>query len=1166
MQSKGDQSVGGEQGDASSVGDDAVDAFIRRWSAAGGSERANYQLFLTELCSALELPQPEPAGDQTEDNAYVFERRVDIHKPDGTSTRGYIDLFKRDCFVLEAKQTGKVLDTDGWDKAMLKAQNQADQYVRALPAGEGRPPFIVVTDVGRSLELYAEFSRSGGTYVPFPDPGHHRIRLEDLREEDVQSRLRALWSDADSLDPSKHAAQVTRAVSGRLAELARSLEHHGYEVQRVAHFLKRCLFTMFSEDVGLLPEQSFTKLLETQRKDPEHFADALRALWESMNTGGYSPLLNTKVRRFNGGLFQDVDPIPLDADQIGLLCEAAKADWRYVEPAIFGTLLERALDPRERHKLGAHYTPRAYVERLVIPTLIDPLRDHWRTAQVAAEAWLQQGKTDKAVGELREFHHQLCQIRVLDPACGSGNFLYVALEHMKRLEGEVLNLIGDLTAGQSSFDTEGLTVDPHQFLGLELNPRAAAIAEIVLWIGYLQWHHRIHGKLDIPDPVLRDFQNIQHRDALIEYDSREPELDGNGDSVRIWDGIGMKINPTTGELIPDETSLTTVYRYHNPRRADWPAADFIVGNPPFIGEKRMRDALGDGYVSSVRSVYGELPACDFVMYWWHRAAELVGASEVNQFGLITTNSIGQTKNRAVTAPHLKKSVHIRLAVPDHPWVDGNDGAAVRIAMTIVSRGEGAGVRLQISEEWSPEGSDSRQVLFAARSGKVFPDLGVGAALVEAEGLSSNAGMVFQGVKLVGNGFLVSPEQRAEWVALAPDLRSLLPQLVAGSDLTKRRPPRYCIDFFGLDADSARTAFPQGFQKILSDVKPFRDQVRRQAHRDRFWIYGESRPAMRRALEGLRRYIVTSEVAKHRLFVFLDTGSALADGSLAVVATDDAMALGVLTSRLHVCWALAQGGRMGVGNDSRWQNGRCFLNFPFPDAPTDQANRIIDLADRIDAHRKQQQARHPGLTLTDMYNVLDMLNAGEPIHDKPKEKGIYEQGLVELLKELHDELDRAVFEVYGWLDLADVLVGRPGGTTPLPDKPEDQIEAEELLLTRLVELNAQRAGEEAQGQVRWLRPEYQSPDSKQMSAGLVAGVGGKSTETAAGAPAVGKQTWPKSIREQIDTVRSQLATAPQTTDALVLSYKRKPLKSVTQVLAALEGLGHIQNRGDVWYLS
>jgi|GEM_PF-628426 len=305
--------------------DTNLDAFITRWRAASGTERANYQLFLTELSELLGLPRPDPASDDTRDNTYVFERRVDIRNADGSSNRGFIDLYRRGSFVLEAKQTGRDLDSDGWDRAMLRAHAQADQYARALPASEGRPPFIVVVDVGRSIELYAEFTRSGSTYVPFPDPAHHRIRLDDLRDEAIRERLRLLWLDPLKLDPSREAARVTRAIADQLARLAKSLEAAGHAPQRVAHFLMRALFTMFAEDVGLLPridgKGAFTSLLEDLSDKPAAFAPALEALWHAMNHGGFDPRLMERIRRFNGGLFSEPDVIPLDRDQIDLLLQ-----------------------------------------------------------------------------------------------------------------------------------------------------------------------------------------------------------------------------------------------------------------------------------------------------------------------------------------------------------------------------------------------------------------------------------------------------------------------------------------------------------------------------------------------------------------------------------------------------------------------------------------------------------------------------------------------------------------------------------------------------------------------------------------------------------------------------------------------------------------------------
>lgn len=1136
---------------------DAVETFIARWQHTTGTEKANYQLFLSELCALLELPTPDPASKDNSENAYTFERRVDIQNPDGSENRGFIDLYKRGAFVLEAKQTGKGLETKGWDKAMELAYNQADQYVRALPANEGRPPFIVVTDVGRTLALYSEFSCSGGTYVPFPDPRNYRIKLEDLRQPEVQQRLKALWEAPSTLDPSQYAARVTREVSATLAQLAKALEADGYEVDRVAHFLKRCLFTMFSEDVELLPKGSFTAFLERMKETPEHFTDAIGSLWESMNSGGFSGVLTAKIMRFNGGLFKGIDPIPLNPEQIQLLIDAAKADWRFVEPAIFGTLLERALDPRERHKLGAHYTPRAYVERLVMPTLIEPLRREWATAQVVAEAHNQKGKTDKALESLRAFHHKLCQIRVLDPACGSANFLYVALEHMKRLEGEVLNLIADLSGGQDSLDAEGLTVSPQQFLGMEINPRAAAIAEIVLWIGYLQWHYRINGSLDLPEPILKDFHNIENRDALIEFDSREPLLDENGQAVTIWDGISMKKSPATGELIPDEAARTDVYRYHNPKRAEWPQADYIIGNPPFIGASTMRRALGDGYVDAVRHVFkGAVPeSADFVMYWWHIAADAVRTGHAQQFGFITTNSLRQTFNRRVLEPHLndaKKPLSLTFTIPDHPWVDGNNGAAVRIAMTVGRAGEAPGLLQQVTSESSEENREARGVALSRREGKVFADLTIGADVASTTPLTANADLGFRGVTLMGSGFWVEPEDellKTEPLALIP-LRN-------GKDLTNRPRGVYGIDFFGMTEQEARSNFPNAYQRVLNGVKPERDQSKRQSYREKWWIFAEPRTELRQAKKELTKYISTPMTAKHRIFTFLDA-EVLPDQGLVSITLEHPAILGALSSRLHISWSLAQGGTLE--SRPRYNNSRCFETFPFPALTAEQETHIGQLAEQIDAHRKRQQAEHPVLTLTGMYNVMEKLRAGVALNER--EQTINQQGLVSTLLNDHDKLDRAVFNAYGWEDLAKVLVGLPGATTPLPDKPAAQAEAEEELLMRLVALNKQRAAEEAQGNVRWLRPDYQAPEA---TAATQTELHSATLEASTPAAEKTKAAWPKDLASQVTLLRDMLAASPHSTESLAAQFKRKPLKGVNEVLSALAALGQAQQEGEHWRL-
>ena len=370
------------------------------------------------------------------------------------------------------------------------ARAQADNYARAVSRDDGWPPFLLVVDVGHVLEVYADFSGQGQGYTQFPDGNRYRITLDDLRDEATRERLRLIWTDPHALDPSKVSARVTREVADRLAALGRSFEGQGHPPEAVARFLMRCLFTMFAEDVDLIPHGSLSDMLKKLRGHPERAAPALTKLWQVMNEGGFSGVLMQDVLRFNGGLFRESDALPLSEMQLSLLIDAAEKDWREVEPAIFGTLLERALDKRQRHKLGAHYTPRAYVERLVVPTIMDPLRNDWRDVQAAAMTLANQGKLKEARDIVHAFHAQLCEIRVLDPACGSGNFLYVALELMKRLEGEVTALLGELGEEQAALSLAGHTVDPHQFLGLELNPcGGGGRAGAVDWLSAMAFPH-----------------------------------------------------------------------------------------------------------------------------------------------------------------------------------------------------------------------------------------------------------------------------------------------------------------------------------------------------------------------------------------------------------------------------------------------------------------------------------------------------------------------------------------------------------------------------------------------------------------------------------------------------------------------------------------------------
>jgi len=1139
--------------------------FIDRWKNSGAAERANYQLFLSELCDVLGVPRPDPTKPDDDANAYVFERSVTFNHADGSTSTGRIDLYKRGCFVLEAKQgvekrereealsevgkakakaTKKGTATRGsalWDEAMLKAQGQAEQYARALPASEGRPPLLIVVDVGHSIELYSEFTCTGGTYVPFPDPRKHRLSIDQLSDPEVRETLRLAWIDPKALDPARRTARVTREIAEKLGRLAQSLEKSGHTAEAVATFLMRALFTMFAEDVELLPKDSFINLLKSLLGHTQQFVPMVEELWGRMKTGGFSTVLREKIVRFNGGLFENATALPLTEDQFDLLIEASKADWRDVEPAIFGTLLERALDPIERHKLGAHYTPRAYVERLVVPTIVEPLRAEWDAVKAAAVTLDRQGKQKEAAAEVQRFHRRLCEIRILDPACGSGNFLYVTLEHLKRLEGEVLNALDRLGHEQAALEMAGFTVDPHQLLGLEVNPRAAAIAELVLWIGYLQWHFRTRGRVTPPEPIIKNFHNIECRDAVLAWDRTEPVLDNQGKPVTRWDGRTMKKHPATGEEVPDDTVRVPLLTYLNPRHAEWPQADFIVGNPPFIGDKLMKHTLGEGYVKTLRSIYSEVPAsADFVMYWWYKAALLLREEKATRFGFITTNSLRQTFNRRVVEQQLDtKKISLQFAIPDHPWVDSADGAAVRIAMTVGVAGENTGRLVEVAEETITD-EDAAKVTLVERIGYIHPNLTIGPAVSSIVQLKANEQLSVNGMMLAGRGFVLSRAE-AEALGLGSEkgIEKIIKPLRNGRDLTDVPRDIFAIDAFGFTTDQLRKLYPAIYQHLLTKVKPERDANARPKLKRDWWIFGEPRKTLRAGLAGLSRYIATVETSKHRIFQFQDV-SIMPEHKLVVISSDDACLLGVLSSHIHLVYALASGSTLE--DRPVYPASRCFQPFPFPAAIEAPSARIRELGEAIDAHRKKQQAQHPDLAITDIYNVLEKLRAGTAL--SPKEQVTHEEGLVSVLRQLHDDLDAAVAAAYD-----------------LPVTASD-----EEILTFLCKLNAERAAEERSGLIRWLRPSFQHPEATTTQATM----GTAEIETAAPAKAkvVGKLPWPKTLAEQAQAVRAALVAAAGPVDVATLAkiFKGTKTDRLEDILETLASLGQARALADGRYVA
>ncbi len=1120
----------------------SIEDFITRWrDLAGGAERADYQMFLGELCDALGLERPNPASAERRP-WYRFEHPV--MGDHGQPKR--IDLYKQNAFILEAKQTrlkGKAKAVPGQldlltpeedavqvrapalDALLKNAFTQAREYAWRLDAADDRPPFILVCDVGRSVDVYADFTGQGRAYLPFPNAKTNSIALTELADPGVQDRLRTIWTDPHSLDPSLERAKATRAIAEHLAQVSKALEEKKHPPEEVATFLMRCLFAMFAEDVGLLPTDSFTAMLKRalDNPDPTAFVPLASQLFEAMDEGKFAFGLEAQVRRFNGAFYKNRHAFPLGREAIGALIEASKADWKEVEPAIFGSLLEQALDPKDRSRLGAHYTPRPYVERLVNATVVDPLRSDWEAVQSAAEQARSEKHVEEAVEIVSTFHTQLTRTRVLDPACGTGNFLYVTLELMKTLEAEVLQVLGALQAeaGQKS-DLLRRDILPSQFYGLELNPRAAAIAELVIWIGYLQFLYR-NGDISTRDPVLEDFG------AINPVASRRRKTDPCIDAVLLHDG----------DIIGGDGTA-----YPNPRLPPWPEAEFIVGNPPFIGGKDIRAEQGDAYAEALWKAHKDMnDSADFVMYWWDRCAAILTAkgTKLRRFGLVTTNSITQVFQRKVMQRWMsaKRPLSLVFAVDDHPWTRATkDAAAVRIAMTAAEAGSHEGRLATVVREAALD-TDQPEIDVAERSGVINADLTVGVDVTRAKALKANDGLCSPGVKLHGSGFIVSPAEAAHLgLGRRLGLEAHIRPYLNGRDMLARSRRKMVIDLYGLPAEQVRDAYPEVYQHLAQTVKPERDLNNRATYRDNWWIFGEPRGEMRPALAALPRYIATVETAKHRIFQFLNA-EILPDNRLVCFALPDAAHLAVLSSDLHVSWALATGGLLE--DRPIYTKSQGYDPFPFPAWTETQSAALAEVGERLDTFRKKRLAEHPDLTLTRLYNALEAHRAlqtkGKAMTDQ--ERADFDAGSVLILDEIHRDIDRLTLEAYGWLES----------------------ETAEERLGRLVALNAQRAAEEAKGEVRWLRPEYQKP---RFAPRQVAGTETRDLIGVMPATKVARAAFPSDRTGQHLAVMSRLHAAPRPLSSadIAAEFKgREVARRVDGALKALARLGYAEPTPD-----
>lgn len=921
--------------------------FIEKWRNSELTERAGSQQHFLDLC--LLLDEPNPSDTDQKGDLYCFERGA--LKSNGG--KGWADVWKKGHFGWEYKGKHKNLDA---------AFQQLQQYAIALE----NPPLLVVCDM-LTIIIYTNFTNTVQE--------KHVIELDDLRDANKREMLRNVFSNPKQLKPSKTRDALTKDVAQDFCTLAQQLRDKGCEPERVAHFINRLVFCMFAEDVQLLPNHMFTKMLQASIYKPADFQAFAEQLFAAMQKGGLVGF--ERVEWFNGGLFNDSEALPLTTEQIKLVLHAALKDWSAIDPSIFGTLFERGLDPDKRSQLGAHYTDHEKIMMIIRPTVLEPLEREWTEKKAAivaaldkaAQATTPAAKTKhvKQAEKLkREFIERISKIRVLDPACGSGNFLYLALLTLKDFEYRV-QLICETLGLQRDFSLIG----PEVLRGIELNPYAAELARVSIWIGDIQWH-KSKG-LDISkSPILKPLEVIECRDAVLNADGSE---------------------------------------------AAWPDAEFIIGNPPFLGSQRIIGSLGDAYASALRTAYeGRVSGgADLVTYWFAKATDLIAQKKTKFAGLVSTNSIRGGANRKVLDRLLDHATIIN-AWSDEPWVV--DGAAVRVSLICFASECSTQVRL------------NGQVANAIHSDLTSASENGGLDLTKAKKLIENRNSAFQGPVKVGK-FEVAGSLAREWIGapINPNGKSnsdVLRPWVNGMDITRRPSDSWIIDY-GVNTpttDAALYEFP--FQYLIKNVKPARDRNRDVNRRNKWHLLGRTGADMRSALLPFSRYIITPRVSKFRLFVYMDK-SVLPDSATVAIARDDNTTFGILHSRYHEMWALRLG--TALEDRPRYTPSTTFETFPFPDGLTPNIPAADYAADPravaiAAAAKRLNELRENWLNPPDLVVRVPEVVAGYPDRILPKDAAaaatLRNRTLTKLyntrpawLDHAHRDLDAAVAAAYGW---------------------------------------------------------------------------------------------------------------------------------------------------------
>jgi hypothetical protein len=872
--------------------------FVKKWRLVTEvSERSTYQQHFLDLCELVDHKKPADVDPKGE--FFTFE--AGATKQSGGS--GWADVWYKGHFAIEYKKPGVELE---------KAYAQILQYRESLQ----NPPLLITCNI-QSLVIHTNFTNS--------IKQKHVITLDDLLKDDGMLRLRNLFYNPEAFRPEKTVEEVTEEAAARFGRLAEQMRlTSAYTPHEIAHYLIRLLFCLFAEDINLLPKGLFTRMVATGIRKPDVFNRQVKDLFECMAEG--KEFGAEEILYFNGGLFDAGDALTLTGDGIAILHEIAQLDWSAIEPSIFGTLFTRSLDPAKRSQLGAQYTSKEDILLIVEPVLMAPLRKEWAEVQSQARALAgrragagSKAQQSKLQNELQAlvmgFVQKVRALRVLDPACGSGNFLYVCLRLLLDLEKEISSFCGDI--GIQPFFPE---VSPLQLYGIEINDYAHELAQATVWIGYLQWLHE-NGYGFPSEPILKELGNIRLMDAILAFDAE-----------------GKPIEPV------------------------WPEADVIVGNPPFLGGGKIRGELGGSYTEKLFRLYGDrLPNfSDLVCYWFEHARKAIETGKTFRVGLLATNSIRGGANRVVLE-RIKRTGDIFWAESDRDWM--LDGAAVNVSMIGFDNGtqklrilDGREVE-QINPDLTRQADITIAVPLRENSGLAF----IGPSPKAPFDIDQSVADV-----MIGQTNMTPNKPNSDVVR----------PLTSGIDIVQGSRKRWTIDFALMSYDEA-SLYEMPFEYVRNTILPVREH-RRDDYRGMWWQFARPRPEMRTALKDMPRFIATARIAKHRVFVWLASNS-LANDQTIVFTRDDDYFFGVLQSTQHRLWSLRMGTALEDRPRYTPTTSFQTFPFPWPPgkepAGDARVERIAEAARRLVALRDEwlnpsglsdkELARR---TLTNLYNL------------------------------------------------------------------------------------------------------------------------------------------------------------------------------------------------------